>query len=136
MLFTILTFLTGLAGPAATLIGKLSDNKAALALASTEKERQEILAAMEELQNRKTLLVAEAGDCIGLVTNLLVRASFALIVWCLIAKLILWDKVVGSFLGHSVDGSMFTTDPLDAYQWSLVMTVFAYYFLALWKRGS
>lgn len=130
MLFTILTFLTGLAGPAATIIGKLSDNKAAMALASTEKERQEILAAIEELNARKQVLIAEAGSRI----NTIIRGAFAFIAFSYIWKLIFWDKVVGSFWGQTID--IFTTDPLDPYLWSIVMTIICFYFLALWKRSS
>jgi hypothetical protein len=56
------------------------------------------------------------------------------VVLCVVAKLYLWDKVIGSFVGCSQAAAgtcgMFTTDPFDDNAWKIFGMVMAFYFVS------
>jgi hypothetical protein len=118
MLFTILGALTGLAGPIATIAGKLADTKVALAKAQTDEERNKLLAEMEELNGRKSVLIAEAGSRLNAIMRGLMAAPVVALMW----KILVYDKALGQWTrGH--------TDPLDDNLWKFIAAVTAFYFL-------
>lgn len=134
-MLAILGFLTGMAGPLSTIATSIANTKAAMAAAQTDQERNKLLAAVEELHGRQAVLIAEAGSRI----NAIIRGLFALPIALYFCKVFVFDKVLGSFLGHSSDGSMFTTDALGPDLWKLVLAVLAFYFLydaaARWRSS-
>lgn len=57
---------------------------------------------------------------------------FAYVTLIYYAKLLIWDKVIGSFMGHANGGSIFATDGLTSYDAIWGGLVITYYFS---KRG-
>jgi hypothetical protein len=127
MLFTILGALTGLAGPIATIAGKLADTKVALAKAQTDEERNKINGEIEELHAQKSVLIAEAGSRL----NAIIRGMMAFPVVVLLWKLLIFDKAFGQWTGGH-------TDALGEDLWKVVAAVIAFYFLyditARWRK--
>jgi hypothetical protein len=58
----------------------------------------------------------------------------AMSVVVVLAKLLVWDKVIGSIVGCSQAKAgtcgIFTTDQLDSNQWNIIMVVVGFYFVA------
>lgn len=134
MLFTILGALTGLAGPISSAVAKLADLNIAKVQAASNVEKEGIDAQIAEAHDRMAVLVAEAGSRI----NAIIRGLIAFGPMTYLNKVFIWDKVLGSFLGHSIDGSMFTTDGLDANLWTVVTVCLSFYFVydiaASWRK--
>lgn len=134
MLSIILGFITGLAGPISNVVSKISDLQIAKVTAATDQERIHIDAQIAESHDRMSVLVAEAGSRI----NATMRFLLALGPMVILNKIFIFDKVLGSLLGHSKDGSMFTTDALDSNLWGVVVAVISFYFVydlaAGWRR--
>jgi hypothetical protein len=129
-MLSILGFLTGLAGPISTIVGKLADTKMALAKVQSDEERNKLLAAIEEMHAQQAVLVAEAGSRLNAIIRGLMAVPVMIVLW----KLLAWDKVVGSFVGCSGitkagTCGIFLTDPLGDDLWKVVAAVIAFYFL-------
>lgn len=109
--------LFGLLIPAVDRIGgKIADAKVAQANAITDQERIAAEERVKTLEARRDVLVAESG----LPINTIVRLLFALPPAIYLAKLYVYDKVLG--LG--------ATDPLSPELWDVLWTVIAFYFLS------
>lgn len=117
-MLTILGFLTGLAGPLATIAGKILDHKTALAQAQSDDERNRLNAAIEELHSQQAVLVAEAGSRLNAIIRGLMAAPVAILLW----KLLVYDKALGQWTGGH-------TDPLGSDLWKIVAAVIAFYFI-------
>lgn len=137
MLSLIIGAITGLAGPIANVIAKISDLKIAQVQASTDQERIHVDAQMSEANARLAALQAEAGSRI----NAIMRFLIALGPMLFLTKVFVFDKVIGSFMGHACHAgtcSVFITDPLDSNLWSVITAVLAFYFLydiaASWRK--
>lgn len=134
MLGTILGFITGLAGPLANVVSKISDLQIAKVQASTDTERLHIDAQISESHDRMMVLQAEAGSRI----NAIMRFLLALGPMVFLVKVFIFDKVLGSLLGYGKGGDIFSTDPLDSNLWAVVTAVLGFYFLydiaASWRR--
>jgi hypothetical protein len=135
----MLSFILGLPGMIGGLFGTIngitkaiSDKQIAVIHAATEEERIRATEAVQTLQARRDVLIAEAGS--GSRINLFIRAAFALVVLCVVAKLYLWDKVIGSFAGCSQAArgtcGIFVTDPLDENGWKIISIVMGFYFVS------
>ena len=109
----------------------ISNQKIAAIKATTDEERIAAEERVKTLEARRDVMVAEAGST---RVNAYVRAVLASIVIVVLAKLMAWDKVVGSLAGCSQAQKgtcgLFTTDPLDDNQWKVIMVVIGFYFLA------
>jgi hypothetical protein len=125
MFLTILGFITGLAGPIRDIAGKIADLKIAQVQASTDQDRVRVQAEIDEARARQAVLTAEAGSRL----NAIIRGGLAFGPCVYLLKVFVWDKVLGSFLGHAKGGSMFVTDPLDNNLWKVVVAVIAFYFV-------
>ncbi len=139
MLFTILGALTGLAGPISQAVAKLTDLQIAKVNASSDKEKQEIDGQISEAHDRMMVLTAEAGSRI----NSIVRGLLAFGPMIYLNKVFVWDKVIGSFMGHSCfkgECSVFNTDALDPNLWTVVTVVLSFYFVydiaASWRKSK
>src|ERR1035437_6697318 len=79
---------------------------------------------------RRDVLIAEAGAS---RLNIIVRSAMGFSVAIVLAKLFVWDKVIGSLVGCSQAPvgtcGIFVTDPLDDNQWHVIMVVIGFYFL-------
>ncbi|MCA1400041.1 3TM-type holin [Bradyrhizobium sp. BRP56] len=117
-MLSILGIITGLAGPIATIAGKIADSKIALAKAQTDDERNKINGEIEELNARKSVLIAEAGSRLNAIIRGLMATPVVILLW----KLLVYDKALGQWTdGH--------TDPLGADLWKIITAVIAFYFL-------
>lgn len=101
--------------------------------ATTDQERIRSDERINSLQSKRDVLVAESGTS---RINAMLRGSIGASASIIIAKLLVWDKVVGSFYkcageaGRNMMGcESFRTDILDANQWSIITAVVGFYFL-------
>lgn len=145
MLSLILGFITGLAGPISDIVNRITELKKARIVADSDIKRAEINAELEAVHDRKAVLIAEAGNRIAGTLNAIGRTVIAIGPATVLLKILLWDKVVGSFSGcaaglDKINGKIrfecvtFTTDPLDPYLWGVVTAVVAFYFLATKRK--
>ena len=92
--------------------------------AQTDRERIQSEEKIKSLEARRSVLIAEASVS---RLNIFMRSAMALSVVVVLAKLLVWDKVIGSIVGCSQAKAgtcgIFTTDPLDANQWNIIMVV-------------
>lgn len=134
MLSIILGFITGLAGPIASVVGKISDLQIAKVNAASNVEKAHIDAQIEEAHDRKAILIAEAGNRIACLINSVTRLVLTVGPASVLLKIFLWDKVVGSFYGcagragNAIKCATFNTDPLDTNLWYVILAVIAFYF--------
>lgn len=135
----IIALITGLAGPLAQAFNKIEDLKIAKVTAATDQERLHIDGQIAEAHDRAQVLVAEAGSRL----NAIIRGALAFGPMAYLNKVFVWDKVVGSFMGHSCFKdvcSIFTTDTLDANLWTVVTVVLSFYFVydiaASWRKPA
>lgn len=101
--------------------------------AKTEVEKVRSQERIDSLRTKRDVLIAESGNS---KINAAVRASIGCWVSILIAKLLVWDKVVGSYyhcageVGRYMEGCQtFRTDLLDNNQWAIVSATIGFYFL-------
>lgn len=132
MLGTILAIITGLGPTVVSITGKILDLKSAQTVAQTEVQKAQIGQQISEANDRRDIIVAEAGSRIGLILSGLMRGLIALGPALYLLKVFLWDKVIGSFVGCSgkfvADNcDTYSTDPLDVNLWWVVMAVLAFY---------
>lgn len=100
--------------------------------ADTDQQRIQADERIKSLEAKRSVLVAEAGAS---RTNAFMRAAIAACIVVVLAKLYMWDKVIGSFsgcagpLGGALECATFRTDPLDSNQWAIITAVVGFYFL-------
>lgn len=134
MLSLILGWVTGLAGPIASITNKIIDLRAKQADTQSAMEKAKIEQQIEEAHDRKSVLVAEAGNRIAGAMNATVRLALTIGPASVLIKLLLWDKVIGSFYGCTAKAiptfcNVFRTDPIDQNLWWVITAVIAFYFL-------
>lgn len=132
--------IAGLFGTINTVTNAISNEKIALINANSEEEKIRITARLEALQSRQAVMIAEAATS---KLNIRVRAGLALGPLCILSKIFIWDKTIGSIVGCAgralhpmVSCDTFMTDPLDPNLWSVVMVVLGFYFLAEGAIGT
>lgn len=123
--------LSGLFGTLNNITNAIKDEKIAQLNAKTDEERIASQERINTLEQRRAVLIAEASVS---KANIWVRSFMALPTGFVLWKLMVWDKVVGSFAGcsgHTLPGTckMFLTDPLDDNQWKIIIIVVGFYFL-------
>lgn len=138
LLGLILPFLTGLLGPAAEIANRITALKEARVKADSDKELAKINSELEQVHDRKAVLLAEAGNRISGAINAVTRA---MVMWgfCIpiLIKYGFWDKVIGSFYGCATRSPWnvidrcytFETDGLDPNMWWIVLAGIAFYFV-------
>lgn len=99
--------------------------------AQTDRERIQSEEKIKSLEARRSVLIAESSVS---RLNIFMRSAMAMSVVVVLAKLFVWDKVIGSLVGCSQAArgtcGLFTTDPLDDNQWRIIMVVVGFYFVA------
>ena len=140
MLSIILGFITGLAGPALNFAGRLTDLKIAQVNARTDIEKAKVNQEIEEVHDKRAVLIADAGNRISSFLNGTMRFILAIPAAAIVWKLLFWDKVIGSIDGCVGDAGqearclIYNTDPLDAYQWAIIALVTGFYFVAIMRK--
>lgn len=108
----------------------ISNERIAKINAGTDGERIAADERIKALEQRRAVLIAEAGVSRA---NIIVRSIFAVPIIVVLWKLLVWDKVIGSLVGCSSAArgtcGIFTTDPFDDNQWKIIMIVIGFYFL-------
>jgi hypothetical protein len=124
------SLISGAFGTINNITAAISNEKINARNAQTAEEKIASEERVKTLEARRDLMIAEAGVS---KANILVRTAFAGAVILVIWKLIVWDKVIGSFVGCSQAPAgtckIFTTDPFDDNQWHIIMVVIGFYFL-------
>jgi len=130
---TILTTLTGLGTTASSISKDLRDKEIAREQTKSNIELKKIDGEIQALHDRKDVLVSEAGTRI----NQIMRAAIAFMTLPLLAKLLVYDKVIGPFFGCSGHIAQtrdwcgkYLTDPIDPAQWGVVVSVIGFYFVS------
>lgn len=108
--------------------------------AKSDKEIKEIDAQIEQVRDKRAVLVAEAGNAVSATINSAIRGVMALSAAGLLAKLWLWDKVGGSFAGCTFKPMpdychIFRTDDLNEWQIGALTAIVCFYFVSE-KFGS
>jgi hypothetical protein len=136
MFLSILGGLTGLAGPITATINRIADVQKLKEQAKTDREKMAYDQQIQEAQDRKAVLVAEAGNRLAGALNASMRIALAIPAAAVLWKLLLWDKVIGSFNHCSGKGagvfevcSKYLTDPLSVEQWAVITAVIGFYFI-------
>lgn len=100
--------------------------------ATTDQQRIQADERIKSLEAKRSVLVAEAGVS---KINAVMRATIGASVAIVVAKLLVWDKVVGSFsgcagpMGSALECQTFRTDLLDTNQWGIITAAIGFYFL-------
>ncbi len=100
--------------------------------AETDQQRIQADERIKSLEAKRSVLVAEAGVS---KINAVMRATMGASVAIVIAKLLVWDKVIGSFsgcagpMGSALECATFRTDVLDTNQWGIITAAIGFYFL-------
>jgi hypothetical protein len=139
-MLSILGFITGLAPAISQIANKITDLQMLKVKAQSDTELADINRRIEEAHDRRQILVAEAGQRIGIILNGGMRALMALPVAVFLWKWLVWDKVIGAFahcagpFGKAVNGVMpercatYITDQLDGNTWLIVLGISGFYF--------
>jgi hypothetical protein len=98
----------------------ISNERIALIQAESDEDKAVIQANIAALQNRRDVMIAEAGYS---HLNLWIRSLIAIGPTIYLLKIFIWDKVLASWTHGS-------TDPLDPNLWNVVMVVLGFYFLS------
>jgi len=138
-MWSILSFITGLAGPLKALIERISSLEIAKITAKTAVEKAVIEAQIEEVHDKRAVIIAAAGNRLWAAIIAIVQLLIASGPICYLTKIFLWDKVIGAFagcVGRNVPASckLYETDPLDPYLWMVIMTIISFYFISTAMR--
>lgn len=110
----------------------ISNERLKLIDAKTDQQRIAAQERINSLEAKRSVLVAESGSS---RVNAFMRASIGASVAVVVAKLLVWDKVVGSFsgcsgpMGSALECTTFRTDAIDPNQWSIITAAIGFYFL-------
>lgn len=110
----------------------ITNERINLAQAQNSSDKIAAQEKIESLQARRDVLVAEAGHS---NINAIVRAFIGGSVAIVLGKLLVWDKVVGSFYGCAGEAGRgaecvtFRTDILDPNLWTVITATIAFYFI-------
>lgn len=136
MFTSIIGLITGLGGPLLSLGNNIVELQKQKSDAKTQVAKAEIDAQVEALHDRRAVLIAEAGNRLANALNASMRFLLALGPLLVLSKILIWDKVVGSFKGcagpaaRPIDCATFRTDMLDTNLWWVITAVIAFYFIA------
>jgi len=132
-MLSILGFITGLAPMLTQMANNITDLQKMKVKAQSDHELAAINSQIEAIHDRRQVLIAEAGSRL----NAIVRAGFTLLTFPVLAKILIWDKVVGPFVGcvgkDPIGCSMFNTDALGYEIWAVIGSIIGFYFLTTWK---
>lgn len=110
--------LTGFSGAITSISNAIANERIAQINATTEQEKIAAGERISALEQRRAVLIAEAGTKGGWI-NQAIRASFALPFVIYNAKLVIWDKVM----------AWGSTDPLSTELFQIEMACIGFYFV-------
>lgn len=132
MILQILGFLPKLLGFADNIRKDIANERIVLINAKTAKEKQESLERIQQLEMQAAVQVAEAEgkNPLGVIFRFV---AFGLPAGLAIWKLVVWDKVLGSYAGCAgkfgeLPGcEVFRTDDFDANMWWVILAAAGFY---------
>ena len=104
----------------------LTNAKIAQINATSDVEKAQIQAQIEQLQAQQNVLIANANSGLGWIDEAM-RLGFALPFIVYLNKAVLWDKVWGSWPNYS-------TDPISDVMIYVLYAILGYLFLTLLKK--
>lgn len=131
LLTAIPNLISGLFGTVNNITNAITNEKIAALNATTDQERIGSQERISALEDRRAVMIAEAPLS---RMNIIVRTFLGFPAGVVIWKLLVWDKVIGSFVGCSgrtLPGTCqsFNTDQFDDNQWKIIFIVVSFYFL-------
>jgi len=124
----LLAGLTGLLGPVSNIVASLNQYKIAQVNATAEVDKQAIQKQIDALHDKATVLTAEIGNRFAAMVTATVQAMIAIPVAAFVWKVLLWDKVVGSWPDFSTD--LRNTDQL----WYVILAIIGFYFVTILRK--
>jgi hypothetical protein len=128
----LLSLIPGLFTTINSVTAAISNERIKLIQAKTDQEKIAAQERITSLQAKRDVLVAESGRS---NFNAFIRGGIGVIVSVILAKLLIWDKVIGSLAGcagvrgSSIDCLVYRTDVIDGNLWNVIMAVIGFYFL-------
>ena len=132
-MLALLGLIPGLFNTVNGITNAISNERLKLIDAKTDQQKIAAQERISSLQAKRDVMIAESGSS---KINALMRATIGASVAVVVAKLLVWDKVIGSFAGcagpggRGMDGcGTFATDLLDTNQWGIITAAIGFYFL-------
>lgn len=128
----LLGLVPGLFNTVNSITSAIANERLKLIEAKTDQQRIASQERINSLQAKRDVLVAESGAS---RINAIMRATIGASVAVIIAKLLVWDKVIGSFAGcageagRALECNIYRTDILDPNQWQIITAAIGFYFL-------
>lgn len=119
MWLTIIKGMLGLADPISKITGQIAQVKLERAKAETDQERIHADERIRALEDKRAVLIAEAGQS---KINAFMRAAIAAPVAIVLWKIFVWDKALGQWTSGR-------TDALSPELWQVITAVIGFYFL-------
>ncbi len=133
-MLSILGFITGLAPMLTQMANNITDLQKMKVKAQSDHEIAAINSQIEAIHDRRQVMIAEAGSRL----NGVARFCFAALTFPVLAKILVWDKVVGPFFNcvgkDPVGCQMFNTDALGYEIWAVIGSIIGFYFLTTWNK--
>jgi len=129
---TVAGLIPGLFSTVNGITNAITNEKIKLAQSQNESDRIAAQERIASLQAKQAIMIAESGNS---KINAIIRAGFGLVALSIVAKLLFWDKVIGSFVGcageagHALACASYNTDPIDSSQWAVVTAAIGFYFV-------
>lgn len=128
----LLGLIPGLFGTVNGITNAISNERLKLIDAKTDQQKIASQERINSLQAKRDVMIAESGSS---KLNAVMRATIGASAAVIVGKLLVWDKVIGSFAGCAGAAGQadscysYRTDILDPNQWGIITAVVGFYFL-------
>lgn len=129
---TVAGLIPGLFSTVNGITNAITNEKIKLAQSQNESDRIAAQERIASLQAKQAVLIAESGSS---KVNAILRAAIGSSAAIVLAKLLVWDKVMGSFYGcagtagQALECASFRTDIIDPNLWTVISATIGFYFL-------
>lgn len=129
-MWSLLNLIPGLLSTVNGITNAIANERIALINAQTDQEKAKIQERINALSSQRDVLVADNQRS---SLDIWMRSLIAIPPLAILFKIMLWDKVIGSFMHCNDDNSyaceIFNTDKLDPNMWWVTIAVVGFYFL-------
>lgn len=128
----LLQLIPGLFNTVNGITSAIANERLKLIDAKTDQQKIASQERIVSLQAKRDVLIAESGRS---NVNAIMRGAIGTSVALVIAKLLVWDKVVGSLAGCAgakgqiLECSLYRTDVIDGNLWNVIMAAIGFYFI-------
>lgn len=120
--------ITGLLGPISNIIGKLYDLNIAKIKATEDITVTGIQAEIDATHDKAMVLTAEMGSRLAAIITSFIQTLLALPVAIFLWKVIIWDKVIGSWPDYSTELAN------SSMLWWVIISVVGFYFVTIFRK--